>query len=207
MPTKTSLKKQAYDAILVQVLSGEFGPGSLLNRRGLAESLGMSAAPVHEAMLQLESDGFLEALPRVGTRVRAGTREEVRGHLILREALECQIARMICGERVASHLQQIMPLAAAVDAEEFADSVRAQSEVAFHVALADLANCPALAREYRRIMQIGLFYRINLMMSMPSRTPMMRHGDLLKTLATADPTRAAECIREHIWSGKPDILK
>jgi len=42
----------------------------------------------------LEHDGFLEALPRQRTRVRSACREDVRGHLVVREALECDRINM-----------------------------------------------------------------------------------------------------------------
>lgn len=204
--TRISLKQKAYEYILQQVLGGGFEPGTLLNRRGVADALRMSPAPVHEAMLQLESDGFLEALPRVGTRVRAASREDVRGHLVVREALECQAARLVCGPRLAVDRERLVRLADAVDAVDVPDRQRAQSEVEFHVALVELADCPVLLREYRRVMQIGLFYRINLLLSMPFHPPLKRHRELLETLASAAPDRAEACMREHVWSGKPDLL-
>ncbi len=203
----TSLKRVAYEAILGQILRGEAGPGTLLSRRLIADGLAMSPAPVHEAMLMLEQDGFLEALPRVGTRVRLVNRYEVRSHLILREALECQVARMVCGDRVRAQLGRLRPLARQVDEKGLSDQERAAREVAFHSALAELADCPLLLREYRRVMRIGFFYRISLLMPMPGRGPVRKHTDLLKTLVTVDPTAAADAARAHIWSGKPDTLK
>ena len=202
-----TLKEQAYNQILGDILTGELVPGDLLNRRGVAQRLGMSSAPVHEAMIHLERDGFLEALPRLGTRVRTASREDVRGHLVVREALECQAARLACGKRVRLHLPRLQLLAQAADATGSVDLVRAQAEVSFHVAIVELADCPALLREYRRVMQIGLFYRINLLMTMPSREPANRHLALLEELSDSSPESAETCVRRHIWAGKPDSLK
>lgn len=201
------LKQRAYEQILEQILDGAFAPGELLNRRGVALQLQMSSAPVHEAMIQLERDGFLEVLPRQGTRVRAACREDVRGHLVVREALECQAARMVCGERVRQALSHLRPLAEAADAVASSDTARAHAEVAFHVALVELAGCPALLREYRRVMQIGLFYRITLLMNMPSHEPADRHLALLDDLCSASPEIAANAVSKHIWTGKPDSLR
>ena len=207
MALPTSLKERAYEELLSCLLRGEFVPGDLLNRRGMATRLGMSPAPVHEAMIQLERDGFLEALPRLGTRVRTVSRADVYGHLVVREAFECQAARMICGRRVTAAYARLLPLAEALDAPDPSDAHRARGEVSFHVALVELADCPTLLREYRRIMQIGLFYRINLLMNMPSRLPVNRHRTLLEMLVRRSPTEADACVREHIWSGKPDMVR
>lgn len=202
-----TLREQAYSQILGQILGGELVPGDLLNRRGMAVRLGMSPAPVHEAMIHLERDGFLEALPRLGTRVRTASREDVRGHLVVREALECQVARLACGSRIREHLGELRPLARKADAVDFTDLERAQHEVAFHLAIAEQAGCPALLCEYRRVMQVGLFYRINLLMNLPSREPVSRHLGLLEELCSDSQETAEACARRHIWAGKPDSLK
>lgn len=201
-----SLKKRAYEELQSRILSGVYAPGDLLNRRGVAADLGMSVAPVHEAMIQLERDGFLEALPRHGTRVRSGSRADVYGHLVVREALECQAARMICGAPLQRRMAELLPLADLADAALEALLRRAEHEVTFHLALVETADCPALLREYRRVMQLGLFFRINLLMALPAREPASRHRHLLETLAAATPAQAEECMRAHVWSGKPDVF-
>ena len=45
-------------------LERELKPGEIINRRQIATRLDMSVAPVLEAMLRLESEGYLETLPR-----------------------------------------------------------------------------------------------------------------------------------------------
>jgi DNA-binding GntR family transcriptional regulator len=133
--------------------------------------------------------------------------EDLRGHLIVREALECQAARMICGEPVISRLKTLRPLAHAADSVERPYSERARHEVEFHIALVELANSSALLREYRRVMQIGLFYRINLLMPVQSSELINTHVSLLQELGANTANAAAEAVRRHIWSGKPDALK
>lgn len=167
----------------------------------------MSPAPVHEAMIELECAGLVEALPRLGTRVRHARVEDLRGHLIVREALECQAARLICGDPVGNRLETLRPLAHAADCGELPYSERARHEVEFHIALVELADCPALLREYRRVMQIGLFYRINLLMPMQAGEPVNTHALLLEELADSTPNAAADAVRRHVWSGKSDALK
>lgn len=202
-----SLKKQAYQQILDRILERQLAPGDILNRRGMARELNMSTAPVHEAMLELEQDGFLEAMPRHGTRVRVGSPEDVAGHLVVREALECQTARMVCGTPLLNRWAELKELATAADSQNLAHRQRAKAEVAFHIGIVEGTECPALVREYRRVMQIGLFYRINLLMNMPTSEPVDRHLRMLEALAEAKPADAEELMRRHVWSGKPDFLK
>ncbi len=201
------LKQRAYKTIQRRILTGRHGPGELLNRRGIAAELGMSSAPVHEAMLQLERDGLLEALPRIGTRVRTASRDDVRGQLIVREALECQAARLICGEPIARNRERLFPLADVLDALEPLDPKSAEQEITFHCALVKLADCPSLLLEYQRVMQIGLFYRIHLAMNIVPEVPKDLHRALVTKLAAADPETADKLVRQHIRYGKPVMLR
>src|SRR5262249_62269850 len=68
--------------------------GRFFPRRKVAAELGMSFLPVSEALLRLEFEGLLESRPRAGTRVRIPSREDVRGHYVVREALEVQAAML-----------------------------------------------------------------------------------------------------------------
>ncbi|MBF0244932.1 MAG: GntR family transcriptional regulator [Planctomycetes bacterium] len=99
----------AYDHILEEILSDRLVPGDLLIRREVAKRLGLSISPVGEAMLQLELEGILETVPRKGTRVRQPSQQEVWGLLMTRIAIECQVARMVCGERITESPRAYAP--------------------------------------------------------------------------------------------------
>src|SRR5713226_2651176 len=90
----STLAGEAYGIIRERIIRGEFAIGQVISRRKVAAELGMSFLPVSEALLRLEFEGLLESRPRAGTRVRIPSREDVRGHYIVREALEAQAARL-----------------------------------------------------------------------------------------------------------------
>src|SRR5919197_6280644 len=89
-----SLAAEAYNVVRQRIARGELVLGQAVSRRQLAAELGMSFLPVTEALLRLEFEGLLESRPRAGTRVRIPSREDVRGHYIVREALEVQAAML-----------------------------------------------------------------------------------------------------------------
>src|SRR5713101_6543585 len=89
----SSLAGEAYLVVRERILRGELPIGKVISRRKVAIELGMSLLPVSEALLRLEFEGLLESRPRAGTRVRIPTEQDVRGHYIVREALEVQAAR------------------------------------------------------------------------------------------------------------------
>ncbi len=71
-----------------KILRGEFPLGAALSRRKLGIQFGMSFLPISEAIQRLEHDGLVESGPRVGTRVRIPTPQDLRDRYIIREALE-----------------------------------------------------------------------------------------------------------------------
>src|ERR1700686_1893074 len=91
---KNGLAGEAYVTVRERILKGELAIGQVISRRKVAAELGMSFLPVSEALLRLEHEGLLESRPRAGTRVRVPTREDVKGHYVVREALEVQAAML-----------------------------------------------------------------------------------------------------------------
>src|ERR1051326_6022803 len=90
----SSLAAEAYNVVRQRIVHGDLALGQVISRRKLAAELSMSFLPVSEALLRLEFEGLLESRPRAGTRVRIPSREDVRGHYIVREALEVQSAML-----------------------------------------------------------------------------------------------------------------
>ena len=112
----SSLAATAYSAVRTRILRGELMLGQPISRRKLAAELGISFPPVTEALLRLELEGLLESRPRAGTRVCIPSREDVRGHYIVREALETQ-ASLLCGlHATKGERKELERLAVRVDA-------------------------------------------------------------------------------------------
>src|SRR5260370_41499740 len=66
-----------------------------LDERQLASDLGISRTPVREAMVQLEREGFVRAVPRRGIYVVRKTKSEVIELIQAWAALESMAARLI----------------------------------------------------------------------------------------------------------------
>ena len=92
-----TLSAKVYHTLRDEILSGALPPHTRLVRRTVSKRLGVSPMPVTEALLRLEQDGLVESEPMYGSRVKAWTLEAVQGDEVLREALECQAARL-CAE-------------------------------------------------------------------------------------------------------------
>ncbi|MDZ7618229.1 MAG: GntR family transcriptional regulator [Patescibacteria group bacterium] len=80
---------EAYDRVVEMIGSGRFLPGAQLTEEGIAADLGVSRAPVRQALAKLVGQGVLVGGGRgQGVRMRDYTAEETRQLYEYREALE-----------------------------------------------------------------------------------------------------------------------
>lgn len=192
------LSQKVYEQLYAAMLDHRLKPGDRLNRRQVAEDLGVSVAPVLEAMTQLEWEGFLSTSPRLGTVVRAVTARQVLGKFRLRQAIEVEAARISAGASIQGSRARLDALATRADAAESWSLANYRTEVAMHSALVEAAGCRELTATFSQVMRHSLFHAAhNLLPKMPERTPEM-HLKLVAGLAHADAETAALLIHEHL---------
>src|ERR671916_782144 len=143
---QSSLAAEAYSIVRQRILRGEIVLGQVISRRKLAAELSMSFLPVSEALLRLEFEGLLESRPRAGTRVRIPSPEDVKGHYVVREALEVQAAIRFTTAATAVERAGLRRLALRVDtlATQGDRSVYLSLHQKLHARVAECARCPAL---------------------------------------------------------------
>jgi len=96
-----SLKEQAYTHLRQFLTGGQWPEGAVLLPGKLAKRLGMSPTPVREAIIRLESEGFVETVPKRGVRLRRMSREDLEHIFDLRAVIEGGAARL-AAERITS---------------------------------------------------------------------------------------------------------
>lgn len=192
-----SLHERAYEAILADILEGRLGPGNPVDRKAVAHRLEISLAPVHMAVNQLESDGFVVTLPRRGTHVRGYRPEDIRGHTVVRMALEAQAARMYAGNTIAAARNPLLKGARLAQKVNQPDLDRIRADVAFHRSLVELAGIALLTAQFTRVMNVGLFLGSCGVHPMANK-PWDNHVQLVEDLCAATPLQADARIRMHI---------
>src|SRR5439155_25899853 len=141
-----SLAAEAYEFVKQRILRGELPMGQVISRRKIAAELGMSFLPVSEALLGLEFEGLLESRRPAGTRVRIPSREDVRGHFIVREALEVQAAILFATGATVEDRSDLEKFSVRVDAMSVSDqSLYLPAHEKRHRRIAEGARCPALS--------------------------------------------------------------
>ena len=64
--------KDVYHRLIDDIASGVLRPGDRLREVALAERLAVSRTPIREAIKDLEADGLVEHVPRVGAAISTG---------------------------------------------------------------------------------------------------------------------------------------
>ncbi len=101
-------RERVKDVILQRIVSGEYPPGSRLVETRIAQELGVSQAPVREALRDLEQLGCIVHEPFRGCSVRAFSADELLEAFPVRAALEALAARL-AAERISE--QELLRLA------------------------------------------------------------------------------------------------
>ena len=89
------------------IFSGRYRPGERLREQILADELGVSRAPLREAIRTLEERGLLERTPHSGVQVVALSNEKLSQILSTREALEGMAARQAAENMTVSEVNAL----------------------------------------------------------------------------------------------------
>jgi len=203
-----SLAAEAYTFVRRRIVRGEMAIGQSVSRRKIAAELGMSFLPVSEALLRLEFEGMLESRPRAGTRVRIPTRDDVKGHYLVREVLEAEAARRFAEHATTAERAGLMKMAAKVDALSAKKDRGPYLSLhhRLHSRIAECARCQALSNVIEQTCALSSTWFCLL-----SRTAVVpethRHRDLARALTTNTPEEAAAVMREHVRYSEHEALE
>jgi DNA-binding GntR family transcriptional regulator len=91
---RSNLREQIKGVILQRILDGEYPSGARIVETRIAQELGVSQAPVREALRDLEQLGCIVHEPFRGCSVRAFSADELLEAFPVRAALEALAARL-----------------------------------------------------------------------------------------------------------------
>ena len=195
--TRVILRDQVRDVLLARVMSGEYPPGSRLVETRIAQELGVSQAPVREALRDLEQLGCVEYAPFRGSSVRALSVADLLDAFPVRSVLEALACRL-AAERITD--AQLERLGALIEEMRAAGDPRAESaaDSEFHATIVEAAGNATLARQWNQLLPHA---RTFISMTLPASTRgsvAERHVPILDALRRRDPEAAAAAMEEHL---------
>lgn len=199
----------AYRIISQKILDGEYPPGMKLSRRKMAEATGVSVIPVIEALKRLEEDRLVESKPQWGSFVTVPTVEKIKQNYQLREAVECQSARILSQTMTAQQKAVLMSIAEELDTVPYKKETAIDSRdshVLFHTKLTDFTGNPLLVDTLRRI---NLFWILSKAIGSSAPTvnyPRYWHRYLVDEIAKGDKDNAEAVMRRHVNDSLAPII-
>ena len=195
------------------ILTGELAAGARIAELTLVDLLGVSRTPIRTALMRLEQEGMLDALPSGGFAVRTFSERDVGDAIELRGTLEGLAARLAAERGVSARelagaracLDEIdkVLLDAALSDDMFSEYVRLNAQ--FHRLLAQLPASAVLTREIERVGNLPFaspsgFVGVSVN-NAPARDMLVaaqyQHRQVLDAIERREGGRAEALMREH----------
>lgn len=188
----------AYMRLLDEIREAHLLPGDRLRETELAARLGVSRTPVREAIRQLEADGLVAHVPRIGASVRTLDYAEVMELYEMRAVLEGTAARLAA--RAASDIE-LQELGALNDhlAQAGTGPEASRLNRIFHATLLDAAKNRFLSRSMLSLQKaLMILGPSQLLDTTRAEQAVREHRHLLDALAARDGAVAETAMRSHI---------
>ena len=78
MPKYSTLREKVYKYLRKELTRGSLASGDFVDQNKICQHLGISRAPLRDALIQLETEGFLEIQPRRGVKIRPLSLQDIK---------------------------------------------------------------------------------------------------------------------------------
>jgi DNA-binding GntR family transcriptional regulator len=185
------------------IVAGDFPAGSQLSEPSLAATLGVSRAPVREALIELELRGLVEFDPQGHTRVPTLTPADLQEIHAMRLALD-PLAASLAAEHATADVFTALEanIAATKDAKTLADVSRLDAE--FHDRIVKsgrnrrLMLCWSGLRDQVELWLTQMQLRHQAITKRTRQQTVDSHNKLLEVIRSGDPKQAAALAGDHV---------
>jgi len=195
------------------IVGGELKPGQRIAELALVERLGVSRTPIRMALVRLQEEGLLEALPSGGFVVKDFSEDDIHDAIELRGTLEGLAARLAAergvGAVLVAEARDVLDRIDAVLAEpqlndaSFSDYVELNGRL--HALLAEMAGSDLVQRQLERAKTLPFASPNSFVLSSASspraRDTLMvaqaQHRAVIDAIVRREGARAEALMREH----------
>ena len=197
-----SLREQVYEYLRNVMNTGELLPGSSINLNTLAQQLGISKTPLRDALIQLETEGFVTIMPRRGVVVKKLTFQEIKNFYEIAGALETAVIVSVFDKLNSSRISKMKQLNSemktAIESENFDAYYR--KNLGFHNVFLELSDNKALLKIVMPIKQrLYDFPRLGYIKEWELNN-CNEHQQFIELVEKGDCNGAASIMRDVHWS-------
>ncbi|PLW78577.1 GntR family transcriptional regulator [Cohaesibacter celericrescens] len=207
---KRTFVDDAYNRLKHAILTNELLPGYQAPEPEVAAWLNMSRTPVREALIQLQSEGLVELIPRRGVRVLPIQAKDMREIYEILSALEPSAAeniarRGLTEEDLAPLEQATSEMEQALDANDLI--AWAEADDRFHRALLEINGNERLNKIVSAL--IDQAHRARMMTLRLRKKPVKStqdHRKILEYLRNGEAKKAGALFRQHRNRASTELL-
>jgi DNA-binding GntR family transcriptional regulator len=201
------LRDRVAEMIRESIIDGKIRPGERLVEPDLAARLGVSRTPLREALLQLDSEGFVNVTPRRGAVVSELSIEDAQETYLIKGALEPLAARLACEKITDAELESLreiherMSRSAAARSRDNRRILQLNSE--FHSVITSASRNEKLIQYIRILRSQALRYNYIYLSVMSHISASVReHARILDALSRRDREAAERLVHAHEESAR-----
>lgn len=205
-----TIRRKIYDYLRDQLLSGEIPPHEHLIETKIAKEIGTSRTPVREALHNLELEGIIESIPRVGYVVKPLSEDEVEEICEIRGAIE-ELACHWAIEKAHRELIEELRKNILISEEKVSQGnprTFVEMDAQFHEIIAGFSGSQRLLELAQTLRRHMLRYRIQSIYSMDNVLRAIEgHKGILGAIEKGDLEEVNRAIKYHLEQSKKDILR
>jgi DNA-binding GntR family transcriptional regulator len=201
------LNTQVYEILVDRLVTRELEANQSITISAVAEELGVSRSPVHQALTRLASENLVDLVPRKGYFVRPITTESVEQAFDVRLALETVAAERTVGTVSDAQLGELRQLMEAtlplLEGDRIVEKRKyVQANQRFHLFQVGLAGNDLLSMYYGQLSLHLVMGRVARLRDAGMDHIVREHQELVDAFEADDLERVQNAIRTHIASGK-----
>ena len=205
---RRTLAEEAFDYLSTEILSGKLQAEDRLVESEVAARLGISRAPVREALTELERQGLAYSAARKGVFVKSWTRKDLWEVAILRASLEALAVRLATPYITESDLACLEQIIGKMEKADHADNINSLISLDF-----DFHGCVIERCGHKRLqsMLYNMKLQIRIFRLMTKQTDYVSYPEMHRTYLAAlrkgDPEIAYSTVYSHIMDSAEPALE
>ena len=203
----TTLADQAHAQIKQLIFDFALMPGDRCSESELAQRLQVSRTPLRQALQQLEREGFLQVIPRIGWQVAPLDFDVFDELYDLRVLIECHAAHGLANAAERPALQALADVWLAPPPERLQDSAEVgRLDERFHSLLVQGSGNREMARVHREITErIRIIRRLDFTKPARIEATYDEHARILRAITRRRGDEAQRLLRAHIEQSKTEV--
>jgi len=181
-------------------------PGSMVSENELASEMGLSRAPVREALIELSKVKIVEIYPQKGSKISFIDYTLIEEARFMRFVMECAVTELVCEKATEEDIRKLEEILRLQDfyIQNHDPDALLEADNRFHKQLFKIAQKPQI---YMLIQNISIhFDRVRRMsyVAVKDQKVIDDHWAILKAISEHNSEKAKELMEKHLSRYKID---